>query len=78
MKLLLSWARDFVDITASPQQVADTMALRGFEVASIEHLGDDATSKPRSASVSATFCGDAVISTKSRAHERRSFIAIRI
>ena len=42
MKLLLSWARDFVDITASPQQVADTMALRGFEVASIEHLGDDA------------------------------------
>lgn len=42
MKLLLSWARDFVDITAPPQQVADTMALRGFEVASIEHLGDDA------------------------------------
>ena len=42
MKLLLSWARDFVDITASPEQVADTMALRGFEVASIEHLADDA------------------------------------
>ena len=42
MKLLLSWARDFVDITASPQQVADTLALRGFEVASIEQLSDDA------------------------------------
>ena len=42
MKLLLSWARDFVDITASAQQVADTLALRGFEVASIEHLADDA------------------------------------
>ena len=42
MKLLLSWARDFVDITASPQTVADTLALRGFEVASIEHLADDA------------------------------------
>ena len=42
MKLLLSWVRDFVDITASPEAVAETMALRGFEVASIEHLGTDA------------------------------------
>ena len=42
MKLLLSWAREFVDVTASPQLVADTMALRGFEVAAIEHIGDDA------------------------------------
>ena len=36
MKLLLSWARDFVDITVPADEIADTMALRGFEVASIE------------------------------------------
>ncbi len=40
MRLLLSWARDFVDIAADPRDIADTMALRGFEVASIEQLGD--------------------------------------
>ncbi|MFN7984239.1 MAG: phenylalanine--tRNA ligase subunit beta [Vicinamibacterales bacterium] len=42
MKLLLSWAREFVDVSATPKQIADTMALRGFEVASIESIGDDA------------------------------------
>ena len=43
MKLLLSWVRDFVDITAAPEAIADTMALRGFEVASIEHARTAAT-----------------------------------
>src|SRR5689334_14485755 len=38
MRLLISWLRDFVDITASPAQIAETMALRGFEVASVEPL----------------------------------------
>jgi phenylalanyl-tRNA synthetase beta chain len=43
MKLLLSWARDFVDIAAPATDIAETMALRGFEVASVEPLsGDDA------------------------------------
>lgn len=42
MKLLLSWAREFVDVSATPKQIADTMALRGFEVASIDAIGDDA------------------------------------
>jgi phenylalanyl-tRNA synthetase beta chain len=43
MKLLVSWVREFVDITAAPRDIADTMALRGFEVASIEELpGGDA------------------------------------
>jgi len=42
MKLLISWAKDFVDLTAPPDAVAETMALRGFEVASVEHLGSDA------------------------------------
>src|SRR5688572_5906507 len=39
MKLLVSWVRDFVDVSASPDQIAETMALCGFEVASIERLG---------------------------------------
>jgi phenylalanyl-tRNA synthetase beta chain len=40
MKLLVSWVRDFVDVSASPDQIAEMMALRGFEVASIERLGE--------------------------------------
>jgi phenylalanyl-tRNA synthetase beta chain len=40
MRLLLSWARDFVDIAAAPRDIADTMALRGFEVASVDLLDD--------------------------------------
>ena len=41
MKLVLSWLRDFVDVTASAEDVAHTLALRGFEVASIQPLADD-------------------------------------
>lgn len=36
MRLLVSWVRDFVGVTASPDAIADTLALRGFEVAAIE------------------------------------------
>jgi phenylalanyl-tRNA synthetase beta chain len=39
MRLLLSWVRDFVDVAASPHEVADRLGLRGFEVASVEPLG---------------------------------------
>ena len=38
MRLVVSWLRDFVDVKASPEEIADTLALRGFEVASIEPL----------------------------------------
>jgi len=38
MRLVLSWLREFVDVTASAEDVARTLALRGFEVASIEPL----------------------------------------
>ena len=41
MRLVLSWLREFVDVKASPEDVATTLALRGFEVASIESLGGD-------------------------------------
>jgi phenylalanyl-tRNA synthetase beta chain len=40
MRLLVSWVRDFVDVTASPEEIADRLGLRGFEVASIEPLGE--------------------------------------
>jgi len=36
MRLLVSWVRDFVDVTASPDAIAETLAVRGFEVATIE------------------------------------------
>jgi phenylalanyl-tRNA synthetase beta chain len=36
MRLLISWVRDFVDVKASPVEVAERLGLRGFEVASIE------------------------------------------
>src|SRR6266699_645589 len=41
MRLVLSWLRDFVDVDASAEQIADTLGLRGFEVASIEAGGGD-------------------------------------
>lgn len=34
----MSWVRDFVDVTASPNEIAEKLALRGFEVASVERL----------------------------------------
>jgi phenylalanyl-tRNA synthetase beta chain len=43
MRLLVSWVRDFVDVIASPEEIADKLSMRGFEVASIEALdGGDA------------------------------------
>jgi phenylalanyl-tRNA synthetase beta chain len=36
MRLVFSWLKEFVDVTASADEVARALALRGFEVASIE------------------------------------------
>src|SRR5437667_997545 len=38
MRLVLSWLRDFVDVRASADEIAEKIGLRGFEVASIEPL----------------------------------------
>ena len=38
MKILVSWLRDFVDVTASPDDIARTMSVRGFAVESIEPI----------------------------------------
>lgn len=40
MRLLVSWLRDYVDVTAPPEEIAGTLGLRGFEVASVEPVGD--------------------------------------
>ncbi len=36
MRLVLSWLRDFVDIKAPAEAIAEKIGLRGFEVASVE------------------------------------------
>ncbi len=38
MKILVSWLRDFVDIAASPEDIAKTMSVRGFAVEGLEHI----------------------------------------
>jgi len=43
MRLVISWLRDFVDVQASPGEIAGTLALRGFEVASVETLPNHET-----------------------------------
>ena len=43
MRLVLSWLRDFVDVKASAEDIAATLALRGFEVASVDSLPNHET-----------------------------------
>src|SRR5262245_8186213 len=43
MRLLVSWLRDFVEVGASGSEIAETLGLRGFEVASVEPFGDGDT-----------------------------------
>ena len=40
MRLLVSWVRDFVDATASAEDIAEKLGLRGFEVAAVEPAAD--------------------------------------
>src|SRR5262249_41547154 len=40
MRLVLSWLREFVDVSASAEEIAERIGLRGFEVAAIEQLAD--------------------------------------
>src|SRR5688572_19247917 len=42
VKILISWLRDFVDVTASPEEIGETLTLRGFELSSLERLEKDA------------------------------------
>src|SRR5205823_2001057 len=36
MKVLVSWLREFVDVTVSPEQLGHTLSMRGFELSSVE------------------------------------------
>ena len=36
MRILVSWLRDFVDVDATVQDLADVLTMRGFEVSAIE------------------------------------------
>ena len=40
MRLVVSWLREFVKVDASAAEIAETLGLRGFEVASLESLPD--------------------------------------
>jgi len=40
MKVLVSWLRDFVDVAASPEDIAKTISVRGFAVEGLEHVGE--------------------------------------
>ena len=41
MKIVISWLRDFVDITASPEALGETLTSRGFELSAIERVAVD-------------------------------------
>src|SRR4029450_11681406 len=36
MKVPVSWLRDFVDVPVSPEDLGETLTLRGFELSAIE------------------------------------------
>jgi phenylalanyl-tRNA synthetase beta chain len=42
MKILISWLRDFVDVTAAPEEIGEMLTLRGFELSSVERIEKDA------------------------------------
>lgn len=41
MKVPLSWLKEYVEISMSPEELADTLTMAGLEVESIEHIGKD-------------------------------------
>ncbi|MCL5962437.1 MAG: phenylalanine--tRNA ligase subunit beta [Chloroflexi bacterium] len=41
MKVPLSWLKDYVDITLSPEELAERLTLAGLEVGGIEYLGKE-------------------------------------
>src|SRR5207237_1030653 len=66
MKVLVSWLRDFVDVSASPDEIAKTMSVRGFAVEGIEYidggLSSDSSAEADSAKAEARSAkADAVI-----------------
>jgi phenylalanyl-tRNA synthetase beta chain len=42
VKVLISWLREFVDVTVPPEELGQMLSMRGFELASVEKLASDA------------------------------------
>ena len=36
MKILYSWLRDFVDVAVSPEELGESLYMRGFELSSVD------------------------------------------
>ena len=53
MKVLVSWLRDFVDVSASPDEIAKTMSVRGFAVEGIEYVDGDLSAEAHGAKADA-------------------------
>ena len=47
VKILVSWLRDFVDVTASPEELGETLTMRGFELSIEKSTIDDGRSTDR-------------------------------
>ena len=41
MRVPLSWLKDYVDITLSPEELAHILTMAGLEVEAIDYLGKD-------------------------------------
>lgn len=41
MKVPLSWLKDYVNITMSPEELAHVLTMAGLEVEAIEYIGRD-------------------------------------
>lgn len=66
MKILVSWLREFVDVTAPPEELGWALSMRGFELASVEPVtksdrGSDPMSKSVIGSDPGTKYSDAVL-----------------
>src|SRR5262245_18502076 len=42
MKVPISWLREFVDVTQTPEELGWTLSMRGFELGALEHAGSEA------------------------------------
>jgi phenylalanyl-tRNA synthetase beta chain len=61
VKVVISWLRDFVDATASPEQLGETLTLRGFELSSIEKGSGAIFGKPHDENSTRPLFEDAVL-----------------
>jgi len=53
MKVLVSWLRDFVDVAASPEEIAKTMSVRGFAVEGIDYVDTHSSAEAHGAKADA-------------------------